>query len=109
VDDEIGDERLLERRRKAFDELMRQPADEADGVGHEVAPSVVLEGAGRRVERFEEPVLNRDVSVGERVQQRRLADVRVPRERDRRDRGALALFAARRALARERGETALQL
>jgi hypothetical protein len=37
VQDEVGDERLLERGREALDELVRQPADEADGVGDEVA------------------------------------------------------------------------
>ena len=43
VQDEVGDERLLERRREALDELVRQPADEADGVGDQVAAAVVLE------------------------------------------------------------------
>ena len=98
VQDEVGDERLLERRGEAFDELMRQPADEADGVGDEVAAAVVLERARRRVERLEEAVLDGDVGVGQRVEQRRLADVRVARERDRRDRRARALLAPRRAL-----------
>ena len=36
VQHDVGDERLLERRREALDELMRQPADEADRVGDEV-------------------------------------------------------------------------
>ena len=40
---EIGGERLLERRREALDELMRQPPDEADRVRDEVAAPVVLE------------------------------------------------------------------
>ena len=62
MEDEVGDERLLERRREALDELMRQAADEADGVGDEVAASVVLEAARRRVERLEEPVADRDVA-----------------------------------------------
>ena len=57
---DVGDERLLERRREALDELMRQAADEADRVGDEVAAAVVLEAARRRVERLEEPVLDRD-------------------------------------------------
>ena len=58
VQHEVGDERLLERRREALDELRRQPADEADGVGDEVALAVVLEAPRRRVERLEEPVLD---------------------------------------------------
>ena len=47
VEDEVGDERLLERRREALDELMRQAPDEADGVGDEVAAALVLEAARR--------------------------------------------------------------
>ena len=43
MEHEVGDERLLERRGEALDELMRQPADEADRVGDEVAPPFVLE------------------------------------------------------------------
>ena len=60
MQDEVGDERLLERRREALDELVRQAADEADGVGDEVAAALVLEAARRRVERLEEPVVDRD-------------------------------------------------
>ena len=82
--DEIGDEGLFERRREALHELGGQAADEADGVGHEIAPSVVFERARRRVERFEQPVVDGDVCVGQRVQQRRLADVRVAGQCDRR-------------------------
>ena len=77
---------------------MRQAADEADRVGDEVAAAVVLEAARRRVERLEEPVLDRHLGAGERVQERRLADVRVAGERDRRHLRAAALLAARRAL-----------
>ena len=36
VEDEVGAERLLERRRERLDELVRQLADEADGVRQEV-------------------------------------------------------------------------
>ena len=85
MQDEVGDERLLERRREALDELVRQAADEADRVGDEVAAarrarSRASSGrasrtAGRRPRRLR---------VGERVQERRLAGVRVAGERDRR-------------------------
>jgi hypothetical protein len=80
VQDEVRDERLLERRGKALDELRRQAADETDGVGHQVPLAVVLEGPGRRVQRLEETVLDAHLGARQRVQQRRLADVRVPRE-----------------------------
>ena len=99
MEDEVGDERLLERRGEALDELMRQAADEADRVGDEVAAALVLEAARRRVERLEEPVADGDRGVGERVQERRLADVRVAGERDGRRLGAAALLAAHVALA----------
>src|SRR4029079_4073008 len=82
VEDEVRDERLLERRGEALDELRRQTADEADRVGDQVALPVVGERSRRRVERLEEAILDGDLGAGERVQQRRLADVRVSRERD---------------------------
>ena len=81
MEDEVGDERLFERRGEPFDELVRQPADEADGVGDEVAPPLVLVAACRRVERLEQPVANGDTGVRQRVEERRLAGVRVARER----------------------------
>ena len=84
MQDEVGDERLLERGRKALDQLVGQPPDEADRVGDEVAPAVVLEPARRRVERLEEAVVDGDVGAGQGVQERGLADVRVAGERDRR-------------------------
>ena len=59
---------------------------------------VVLERARRRVERLEEAVLDRDLGAGERVQERRLADVRVAGERDGRRLGARPLLPPRRAL-----------
>jgi hypothetical protein len=62
VQDEVGDERLLERRREALDQLVRQAADEADRVGHEVAAPVELEAARRRVERLEQAVVDGDAA-----------------------------------------------
>ena len=82
VQDEVGDERLLERRRKAFDELRREAADETDGVRHEIALAVVLERARRRIERLEETIVDRSVGASQGVQERRLPDVRVAGQRD---------------------------
>ena len=59
VQHEIGHERLLERGGEALDELVRQPADEADRVRDEIAAAVVLEAARRRVERLEQTVVDR--------------------------------------------------
>ncbi len=88
VQDEVGDEGLLEGRREPLDKLMRQPADESHGVGDKVAASIVLEAARRRIERLEQPVAHRDGGIREGVQKRRLADVGVARERDGRNLGA---------------------
>ena len=84
MEHELGRERFLEGGRKSLDEVVRQPSDESDGVGDEIAAALVLEGPGRRVERLEEPVVHRDLGIGQGVQQRRLPDVGVPGERDRR-------------------------
>ena len=56
-----------------------------------------LQRAGGRVERVEEPVADADLGAGERVEQRRLAGVRVARERDARQVRPLALGALHRA------------
>src|SRR4029079_3442962 len=101
MEDEIGNECLLERGGEALDELRRKTADESDRVRHEVALAVVLERARRRVERLEEAIVDRAVRSGERIQERRLPDVCVPSERDRRDSRAPALLPTRRALPRE--------
>src|SRR5262249_57616631 len=90
------------------EQLVRQPPDEADGVGQEVTAAVVLEAARRRVERLEEPVLDRDLRAGERVQQRGLADVRVAGERDRRHLRPQPLLPARLALPLEAREALLE-
>ena len=56
VQHQVGDQRLLERRGEALHQLVRQPADEADGIGHEVAAALVLEAARRRIERLEQAI-----------------------------------------------------
>src|SRR5436309_1551776 len=77
---------------------MRKPADETDRVGDEVAPPVVLEAAGRRVECLEEAVVHRRTRAGERVQQGRLSHVRVAGERNGRRLRPRARLAADAAL-----------
>ena len=98
MEDEVGDERLLERRSEALDELGRQASDEPDRVRHEVALPVVLERARRRVERLEEPIVDGCVGPSEGVQERRLAHVRVAGECDRRAGRTQALLAPGGAL-----------
>jgi succinyldiaminopimelate transaminase len=108
VQDEVGDERLLQRRRETLDELMGKPADEADGIRQEVSPSVVLERARRRVQRLEESIPNRHIRVRQGVQERRLTHVRVPGQCDRGCLGALPLTPPGRALAAQLVEAAAQ-
>ena len=102
VQDEIGDERLLERGREPLDQLVRQAADEADRVGQQVAPPVELERARRRVERLEQPVVHRDASAPvSAFEERGLADVRVARRaRPSASRPAAATSGASRAAGR---------
>ena len=83
MQDQVGHECLLQGRRESLDELGRQASNEADGVGDKIPLAVVVEAARRRIERLEEPVLHRDVGSRQRVEQRRLAHVRVPGESDR--------------------------
>ena len=104
MEDEIGRERLLEGRREALHELGGKPPDEADRVGHEVSAAVVREGSRRRIECLEQPVVDGDVRLGERVQEGRLADVRVAGKGDGRRVRAPARRALRPALRLERPE-----
>ncbi len=108
MDDQVGEQGLLERGGEALDQLVGQAPDEADRVGHEVAAAVLLERAGGRVKRLEQPVVHGHVRVRERIQEGRLAGVRVPGERDqRRDRGA-PLLSLRLAAALEAAQALLE-
>ena len=109
VEHEVGDERLLERRREPLDELGREAADEPDGVGHEITAPFVLEATRRWVERLEEAVTDGDARVGERVEKCRLAGVRVTGERDRRRLTAAAFLPADVALAAQAPEPFAEL
>ena len=68
----------------------------------------MLECAGRRIECLEEPVVHGCVRAGQRVQERRLADVRVAGERDGRSTAPDSLLPSRRPLALERLQSPLQ-
>ena len=95
VHEVVGERGDLERALERLDETVRQAADEADGVGeqHRLAAGQ-REPPGRRVEGGEQPVLGEHAGVGEPVEQRRLAGVRVARRSRRwRDRCALAALA----------------
>ena len=108
MQDQVGDERLLEGRCEPLHELRRKPPNEPDGVGHEVALPVVLERAGRGIERLEQAIVDGGIGAGERVQERRFSDVRVAGESDGRSGRAHALLASRRALALKRAQAPLE-
>ena len=96
VQDEVGQPRLLQRGAEGVDELVGQLADEADRVGQQVGAPVDAQDAGRRVQRVEEAVAHADARAGQRVEERRLAGVRVAGQRDLRQVRAVALGPHRR-------------
>jgi succinyl-diaminopimelate desuccinylase len=108
VEDQVGDERLLERGGEPLDQLVGQPAHKADRVGDQIAAPLVLEAARGRVERLEEPVADGDAGVREGVQERRLAGVRVAGQGHGWGLGAAAFFAAHVTLAAQPAQALLQ-
>ena len=84
-------------------------ADEPDRVGQEVAAAVVAVGAGRRVQRVEEPLPHPGPGAGHRVEEGRLAGVRVPGERDDRERRAAAAGAHDLAVSLQARQAATQV
>ena len=101
--------RFRERRAERSDEIVRQLADEADGVGeHDRRGAGHVDPAQRRVERREQLVGGERLGAGEAVEQRRLAGVGVADERDGAHRGAAPRAALRRALARDVRQALLQ-
>jgi hypothetical protein len=91
VDDQVRLQGLLQGGGERLHELVGKLADEADGVGREVVAARDLERPRGGVEGVEEALADADVRASQRVEQRRLAGVGVPGERDRRQPGALAL------------------
>src|SRR2546430_1056206 len=81
VEQEIRSARLLERGAERSDQMVRQLADEADGVGDaEPVPSADIDLAGEGIERREQPILDEDVGTGERAQDARLSRVGIAHE-----------------------------
>ncbi len=108
MQDEVGRKRLLERRGEPLHQLVGKAPDETDRVRDEVAAPVVLETSRRRVERLEETVVHGHLCTGQRVEQGRLADVRVPGERHGRSLRLLPRLAPGRTLLAQLLEAALQ-
>ena len=82
VQDQVGEDGLLERRLESLNQLVGQLFDETDRVGEQVVAAGELEGPRRRVEGVEEAVADLDLGPGEGVQERRLAGVGVAGEGD---------------------------
>src|SRR3546814_9188083 len=71
VHDDVGVADLLERRAERLHELVRQVADEPDGVGEGVDASVGgLRPADRRIQSREQRVLHEHTRAGEPVEER---------------------------------------
>ena len=100
LDEDVGAVDLLERRPERVDELVRQLVDEPDRVGDDRRLAVAeLDLAAGRVERREELVLGvGDLGADERVEQRRLAGVRVADDADGRPQPPVAAAGRRLAL-----------
>lgn len=112
LEDQVGIDRLLERRAEGVDEVVRQVVDEADGVGQEEVavaargdlPDGGIEGCEKHVLHHDFLFLIRTAGLEEPVHERRLAGVRVADERNLRDTGGLALAALRVAVFRDLAE-----
>ena len=100
LDEDVGPVDLLERGPERVDQLVRELVDEPDGVGHDRGLAVAeLDLARGRVERGEQLVLGaRHLAADERVEQRRLAGVRVADDADGRDQPPVAPAGCRRPL-----------
>ncbi len=94
---QVGKAGLLQGCAEGVHHLVGELADEAHRVGQEVWASVDAHHAGGGVERVEEAVAHPHLRAREGVQECALARVRVPGERDARERRALALGAHHRA------------
>ncbi len=90
MQDQVGEDGLLERCLECLDQLVRELLDEADRVGEQVIAARQLEAARGRVEGVEEPVPDPYLGARQRVEEGRLAGVRVAGQRHPRQRGALA-------------------
>ena len=106
VQDQLREPRLLERRPERVDELMRELADEPDGVGQQVVAPPDAQHPRRRVQGLEERVAHAHVGAGEGVQERRLACVRVPGNRHGGQMSLCPLGAHHRAARADVGEPA---
>ena len=108
---EIGVPQFFERGLERLDEIRRQLADEADGVGEQDLPLKLRqpETARRRVQRIEKAVVRRDVRARQTVEHRGFSGVRVPDERDHRHGVFLAAAALRRADAAHLFKIGLQI
>ena len=109
VQEEVGLRRLRERRAKRRDEIVREVADESDGVRqHDRFGAGHVEPAQRRVERREQLVGSVGARAGETIEKRRLAGVCIADERDGAHRGAAPRAALGGALPGDLREASVQ-
>ena len=110
VHEVVGERGDLERALEGLDQSVRQVAHEPDRVGeqHRLAARQRQSTRGG-VERGEQAVLDQHAGVGEQVQQRRLAGVRVADDGDVGEAAAAAALALQRPRCRPVAEVGLEL
>ena len=109
VQQQRGVARFFQRCAKRRHQIVRQLADEADGVGdHDRLAGLQRHASHRGIERREQLTRCEDAVAGQRIEQRRLAGVGVADERDRRHLATAARHARARAPATNRLELALE-
>ena len=109
MQDDVGVADLLQGRAERLDELVREVAHEADGVGQRVDPAVgCLRATDGGIERREQRVLDEDSRAREPVEKARLPGVGVAGDRDGWDRVALAFGPLRIARGRIVADLAAQ-
>ena len=85
LDDDIRERGFLQRGLERLHQMVRQAADKADGIHqNNLQAAGQHQLAGRRVQRRKQHVGFKNLLAAQRVQQARLADVRVADQRDHR-------------------------
>ncbi len=98
MQDEVRLAGLLQRRAKCGDQLVRQIPYEADSIGqHDLRAVRQLEAANSRVQGRKKLVLDVHAGIGQRIEQGRLAGIRVADKRNGRHFGTHAVLPVHRA------------
>ena len=110
MQEQVGVDGLLQRGLEGLDQLVRQVADEADGVGqgHRAAQGFEVERAGGGVERGKQLVGGIGLGFDQGIEQRALAGIGIAHQRDPEGAAVAALVALGAALALDLGQPRLE-